>query len=173
MEFKQKLSEADHRYIFKLFLRQRYPWYMHIIMSLIVCAAAIVPAQRYGLNSPQTGSILAIAAAYFLVTVFVVPWMLERKVMRQLKRSVSFGKELSYEADHYGICYTVAGGKTYQLYWNKLTSAYLTSRGVLFWFGRKTGIFIFSESFGSEKRWNEFLEVLSQENIHLISRKSL
>ena len=77
----------------------------------------------FRLDAPPVSAILAIAAAYFLVTVFVVPWMLERKVMRQLKRSVSFGKELSYEADHYGICYTVAGGKTYQLYWNKLTSA--------------------------------------------------
>ncbi len=173
MKFRQKLSEADHRYIFKLFLRLRYPWHLHILMSLIVCAAAIVPAKRYGINSAQTGSILAIAVAYFVVTVFVVPWLLERKVIHRVKRSVSYGKELSYEIDRYGICYTVAGGKTYQLYWNKLTSAYLTSRGALFWFGRKTGIFIFTSSFGSEEKWNEFLRVVEQEKIHLISRKFL
>lgn len=173
MKFRQKLSEADHRYIFKLFLRLRYPWHLHILMSLIVCAAAIVPAKRYGFNSPQTGAILAIAAAYFAVTVFVVPWILERKVMRQVKKSISYGKELSYEIDRYGICYTVAGGKTYQLYWNKLSSAYLTSRGALFWFGRKTGLFIFSKSFDSADKWNEFLKVLEDEKIRLISRKFL
>ena len=171
MNFTQNLDIDEHRYIFRLFLRRRYPFTLFLVMSTAVGLCAFVPASRYGFNSPQTGSILLLAAVYLLSTCYLVPKFHEMRAMRTIKRSAQFGKDIRYTVDGRGVTYT-ANGKDYELKWPKLDEAIETRLGVMLRFGKRTGVFVLSRSFTGDG-YARFLELLTYNNIKVIERKKL
>ena len=171
MNFTQNITIDEHRYIFRLFLRRRYPFTLLLIMSAAVALCALVPAGRYGFNSPQTGSIILIAAVYLLSTCYLVPKFHETRAMRTIKRSAQFGKNIRYIVDGRGVTYS-ANGKDYELKWQNLDEAVETHLGVMLRFGKRTGIFVLSRSFSGDG-YSRFLELLAHNNIKVIERKKL
>lgn len=170
MKFSQKLSEADHRYIFRVFMRRHYPWRIHIVMTLAIVGAAIAMAVKYGVDSRQAAGAVAVAAGYMALTMFLMPKYMEFCVIRNIRKSVSFNKNVDYETDQYGIAYH-CGGKGYELLWNRLQSAELTPRGLFLGFGKKNSICILRRSFHNQKDFDELLAMAGKRNIPIIQRR--
>jgi len=162
MKFTQKLDDADHRYIFRIFFRRRYPWGVHMLMTAIIAGLA---AWQHFTGQPQAMASLIVAGIYLLTTLYIWPKYMEYKVLKNVKKSISYGRELHYNVDEYGIAYTVASGKKYQFHWKDLTQAFMTSRGVFLRFGKRTGICFFEPHLGQET-YAKLLEVLRQNQVN-------
>lgn len=157
MNFKQKLSDENHCYIFRTFFRLRCPWTIHIILTAILLVLAGVQYHKSG-DFPTL--LPMIAVAYILFTMVIWPEILGRRVMKNIRRSVSYGQELSYSVDQYGIAYTIATGKEFQFHWKDLTKAFQTDRAIFLRFGRATGICFFKQNLGEEK-YNRLIKELA------------
>lgn len=162
MKFTQQFSETDHRYIFRQFLRRRYPWAVHFLLTAGIILLAFVMGARWGYNTPRTGVIAAIAVGYVLLTLYIIPRYMEFCVMRNIRKSVSYGRKIEYAADRYGLSYA-AGGREYELLWSKLTLLELIDRGAFLKFGKNAGVCVFKASFADGAAFNEFIK-LAEEN---------
>ncbi len=158
MKFTQQFSESDHRYIFRQFLRRRYPWTVHFLLTAGIIVLAFAMGARWGYNTPRTGVIVAIAAGYVALTLYVIPKYMEFCVMRNIRRSVSYGKKVEYAADRYGLSYA-AGGREYELLWSRLTLLELIDRGAFLKFGKDAGVCIFKTSFADDGEFGEFIKL--------------
>jgi len=163
MKFKQKLSEDDHRYIFRLFLRRNYPWGVHSVLTVAIVAAAVATGGRYGYSSSQANMVLALAGGYLLLSMYLVPKLMEIKTLRGVRRSASFGRTLEYTADDYGVAYA-ANGREYQLFWKDLARAELVKRGMFLRFGgNRAGMIALASSFASPEEFNEFTALVAKQ----------
>jgi len=145
VKISQKLTDADHRYIFRQNLRKHYPWLAHVALTVAILSGAWIVARRYGFNSPQTGVVVLIAVAYAAFSSYLYPWVLEFVTLRRIRRSAQYGQCIDYAADDHGLSCKL-NGREYEYLWSKLTGAVITPRALLLEF-RRTGLCLFRHSF--------------------------